>query len=81
MSSDIMQKVHLRQDVIDVMTWQLACGASDGCTSDEFRSASYYAGINCLVDERFTNVAYCQLVKNTLADTVTLGLYSTITEK
>lgn len=71
-----MQRVHLRNDVLDVMTWQLACGSLDGCIADPFRCATYYGGLRGMNDERVTNETYHQMVSKTLADTVTLGLYS-----
>jgi hypothetical protein len=40
-----MQNVHLRADVLDVLTWQLSCGAFEGCTSDKFRTVIYDEGL------------------------------------
>jgi len=58
LSSEIMQKVHLRNDVFDVMTWQLGWGATNSCMTDEWRSATYYGGLGGATDVRFTTEAY-----------------------
>ena len=78
LTSEIMQRVHFRNDVFDVMTWQLACGCTDACMTNEWRTATYHGGLGGATDVRFTTEAYNQLVKKTLANTVTLGLYSNL---
>lgn len=53
-----MQRVHFRNDVFDVMTWQLACGCTDAAMTNDWRTATYYGGLAGATDVRFTTEAY-----------------------
>ena len=76
LTSEIMQRVHLREDLIDVMTWQLGCGCYEAACSDEFRQVVYDEGLAAAKTERFNEGAYNSFVRAPLANTVTFGLYS-----
>jgi len=74
-----MQRVHLRSDVLDVMTWQLGCGCYEAASSNEFRQTVYDEGLAAATTEKFIESAYSSFVTAPLADTVTFGLYSYFT--
>ena len=71
-----MQRVHLRPDVLSVMTWQLSAACMDGLCGDQFRQVSYDEGLVILNNQRFLDGAYTQFVTNPVADNLTFGLYT-----
>ena len=50
LSSQLMCNVHLRSDVCDVMSWQVACASFDGVQTDEFRVGTYNGGLNAILN-------------------------------
>lgn len=71
-----MCRVHFRNDLLKVMTWQVACAGYEGCMSDEFRDATFREGFKAVGLPQFQETAYNSFVTATLADTVTFGYYS-----
>jgi hypothetical protein len=78
LASQIMCNVHLRSDVCDIMSWQVACGSFDGVQTDEFRVATYNGGLNAILNPAVGQSAKHAYVFRPLANTMTLGLYNSV---
>jgi hypothetical protein len=68
-----MQRVHLRPDMLKLMQWQVSCASFDTAQSDEFRRATYWAGLNGVM-----SAPVAMSVKGQAANTMTFGLYNTL---
>ena len=71
-----MTNVHLRSDVCDVMSWQVACASFDGCQTDKFRYVTYWGGLNAVSSPIVAATAKHEMIVRPLANTWTFGLYN-----
>ena len=83
LTKDFMRDVCLRDDVYDIMQWQMACGAFDsilGLSPDQtpVRNAMQQEGFNILADEKIAENAMHHYLYLPLANTFTLGIYGLV---
>ena len=57
LTTDLMSKVHLRKDVMDVMLWQLKSGCFDAVNTNEIRTTMFNSGLQAVKAESVLNSA------------------------
>lgn len=77
-ASQIMCNVHLRSDICNIMSWQMACGSFDGVQTDIFRVSTYNGGLNAIINPAVAQAGKHAYFVRPLANTVTLGLYNKV---
>ena len=50
LTSDFMTRVHLRPEILKLLSWQISCASFDTCVSNDFRTATYFSGLNSIGD-------------------------------
>lgn len=81
LTSQLMCNVHLRPDTCSVMSWQVSCGSFDGCQTDEFRSATFWAGLNAVSSPVVAATAKHEMLVRPLANSMSFGLYNKVLGK
>ena len=87
-TKDYMSNMCLKEDVFDVMMWQLACGAMDalqgeGDTEEEtpVRTTMMRVGMDFIARPEFQAAATASFLHFPVIDTLTLGMYSIVSPK
>ena len=82
-TKDYMSNMCLREDVFDVMMWQLAAGSMDALQGEgdteegtPVRTTMMRLGMSWIAKPEFVEAATSSFLKYPVIDTLTLGLYS-----
>ena len=85
-TKEFMKDMCLRDDVFDVMMWQLACGSFDGLKGEgnteegtPVRTAMMREGMGIVARPEVAEAVKHQFFVFPVVDTLTLGLYSMVT--
>ena len=85
-TKEYMKGVCLRNDIYDVMIWQLACASTDAIAGEgdeedqcPVRMSMQQLGFDLMAQAEFLETCKQQFVYQTLANTFTLGIYGMVT--
>ena len=83
-TKDYMQKVSLRDEVYDIMIWQMACAGNDGLTGlspddTPVRNAMQQLGFDLLAEPAINELAMKHYLYAPMLNTLTLGMYGMFT--
>lgn len=69
----------MRPDLVHLMSWQISCASYDNFLSEQFRSASFLAGLKSMQSPVVGSTVKHEMVFKPLANAFTFGLFSKFT--